>query len=385
LLLASTPNIPVMRQILTRLGRSGPAKVALPASTSSRVLLGAALGAGTAGLLAAKASPAKAEQDQVYLAELDKRIKAVEVFQAEGLHSAFVFIKPHAVTDKVKQLVRERFSQEGIGVVSEGVIPAEKIDKDLLIDTHYGAIASRAMKQKPSELAVQKKAQDEFQAAFGLSWDDALQKGMVYNLADGAAKLGVTMDDLGRKYDKLKKGTDLLKFGGGFYCGKVDGIYVINGFYAKMRSQFTVPGECIYFYEVQWDPNRLCWGDFRGQVLGGTDPKTADPASLRHGIFKAWTDLGLKSEPTTGENGLHASASPFEALAERTNWLRMSPEKDFYGKAMLALGIPMSTILSWSQDPAVMFQGKKQSLFDLLEDLNSRECLKKSVEILGGK
>lgn len=42
-----------------------------------------------------------------------------------------------------------------------------------------------------------------------------------------------------------------------------------------------------------------------------------------------WSDLGLKAQPDTGDNGVHASASPFEALAERSNWLRASVSKDF--------------------------------------------------------
>jgi len=316
--------------------------------------------------------------------ELEQRVRDLEVFRAEHLHSAFVFIKPHAVTDSVKKLVAERMSAEGIGIVAEGRIAAEVIDKNRLIDTHYGAIASRAMSQKPSEMPVQQKAKDEFKKAFGISWEEAVKDGKVFNLADGAKKLGCSLDDVGDKYDALKKGETLIKFGGGFYCGKVDGIYVINGFYARMRAQFTVPGECIYYYVVEWDPNRLSWADFRGKVLGGTDPKTADASSLRHAIYKGWKGLELTSEPNTGNNGLHASASPFEALAERVNWLDASAQSDFYGRAMLALGIPLETLASWSSDPAVPFQGKKQSLFDLLEDLDSAACLKKSVRILRG-
>uniref|UniRef100_A0A7S3X5Z4 Nucleoside-diphosphate kinase n=1 Tax=Strombidinopsis acuminata TaxID=141414 RepID=A0A7S3X5Z4_9SPIT len=387
-----------MQSVLTRRVTSAALRVvpsgrhisftAQPAEVSrSKVFAGALAGAAAAYLAgtALQGKPASADQGGVYLADLDRRVRELEVAQGAKTSSAFVFIKPHAVTDKVKQLVMERFKSEGIGIVSEGAIKAETIDKDMLIDTHYGAIAARAMKQKPSELVVQKGAQDAFQKAFGLSWDEALQQGLVYNLVDGAAKLGCSMDGLGDKYDTLKKGETLLKFGGGFYCGKVDGIYVINGFYARMRSQFTVPGESIYFYEVQWDPNRVSWADFRGKVLGGTDPKTADAESLRHAIFKNWKDLSLDSEPNTGNNGLHASASPFEALAERANWLGVSIEADYFGKALLSLGIPMGTIKAWCDDPAVLFQGKKQSLFDLLEDLDGRDCLKKSVDIVSGK
>jgi len=364
---------------------------ATPSGTSSRcssAIFGAAAVGGAGALLAASkwaSGPVSAQESGVSLAQLEKRVKDLEVGQAERICSAVVFIKPHAVTDKVQDLVAARFAAEGITVLSEGHIKAERIDKDALIDTHYGAIAARAMKQKPSELIVQKAAQEEFEKVFGLSWQAALDKKLVFNLADGAEKLGCSMDELGNKYDKLKKGVDMLKFGGGFYCGKIGDIYVINGFYAKMRSQFTVPGQSIYYYEVEWDPKRLAWADFRGSVLGGTDPKTAESKSLRHVIFKTWKDLGLDAEPNTGNNGMHASASPFEALAERCNWLGVSLEHDAHGRAMLALGLPAGLIKTWFDDPAVPFQGKRQSLFDLLEDLNSRECLKKAVLIAAGR
>mmetsp|Transcript_122281 Transcript_122281/g.351274 ORF Transcript_122281/g.351274 Transcript_122281/m.351274 type:complete len:396 (+) Transcript_122281:65-1252(+) len=360
-------------------------------SSEARVFLGAAFGVAAAAAAAATAlanppqRPARAEERGSYLADLERRVRELEVGQAERTSAAFVFIKPHAVTDKVKALVAERFASEGIGVLSEGTIAAEQIDKEMLIDTHYGAIAARAMRQKPSELAVQEAAQAEFEKAFGLPWSEALQKDLVFNLADGAAKLGISMDELGDRFDKLKKGVDMLKFGGGFYCGKVDGIYVINGFYARMRSQFTQPGTSIYYYEVQWDPNRLSWGDFRGRVLGATDPKAADPTSLRSAILKDWQALGLQAEPNTGNNGMHASASPFEALAERANWLGMPLEADFYGKAMLSLAIPLATMKAWCDDPAVQYDGRRQSLFDLLEDLDPRACLRKSVAIFAGK
>merc|ERR1712039_243821 len=198
---------------------------------------------------------------------------------------------------------------------------------------------------------------------------------------DAAAKMGISTEELGSKWGKLKKDVNLLKFGGGFYCGKVDDIFVINGFYMDMRKAFTTPGTCIAYYEVKWPAQSLKWEDFRGKTLGGTDPKTAAEGSLRNDIYKDWSSLGLKSVPNTGDNGVHASASPFEALAERTNWLGADLSKDPFGKALLASGVSLKTIKAWTDDPPVKFEGKKQSLFDLLEDLDGRECLQKSAKI----
>ena len=160
-------------------------------------------------------------------------------------------------------------------------------------------------------------------------------------------------------------------------------IFVINGFYMAMREKYTKPGESISYYLVEWDPKKLSWEDFRGKVLGATDPATAEEGSLRREIFKSWKSLGLKSEPNVGDNGVHAAASPFEALAERLNWMGATLEGDDFGKAMLDAGIPKDKIMAWTKDPQVEFEGKKQSLFDMLEDLDYDDCLKKAQEIAG--
>jgi len=65
----------------------------------------------------------------------------------------------------------------------------------------------------------------------------------------------------------------------------------------------------------------ITFKDFRQKILGTTDPKTAVEGSMRNYIYKNWQELGLKSEPNVGDNGVHGSASPLEALAEKVNWL----------------------------------------------------------------
>lgn len=59
-------------------------------------------------------------------------------------------MKPHAVNAKVQEYVEGVFKQNNLTVLKSGNIASEKIDNDRLIDTHYGAIASKAMSLKPS-------------------------------------------------------------------------------------------------------------------------------------------------------------------------------------------------------------------------------------------
>ncbi|KAK3280102.1 hypothetical protein CYMTET_12043 [Cymbomonas tetramitiformis] len=435
---------------------------------------------------------------------------------------AYVFIKPHAVTPAVVELVSSKFQAAGISVGQSGAIDNTKIEKDMLVDNHYYAIANKASLSKPADLNPPAAKQEDFKAKFGLSWAEALQKGWVYNAVDGCAKLGIDGEAMDTRWAQTKKAGDLVKFGGGFYCGKLslpwggrallqaapyprdvggaaaeaggvgggtlsggrrdvhrrgrdvgaDGahaalgcacggsagaapappptdIYVINGFFMAMREKYTKAGASIHYFVVEWSPASLAWEDFRGKVLGATDPATAEAGSLRVEVLAKYKALGLTEEPNVGDNGVHASASPFEALAERLNWVGAALEEDAFGAAMLKAGIPKDTIMAWTKDPqarhphyalghgvaevmlrllvggvcregdqisglarhtphgegvgashsalldeaystsgdevqtAVEFEGKKQSLFDLLEDINADECLAKCQKIAG--
>ena len=79
---------------------------------------------------------------------------------------------------------------------------------------------------------------------------------------------------------------------------------------------------------------------------------------------------------------MHASASPFEALAERMNWRGVDAAEDTFGKGLFAAGLSPEDVAAWSQDPQLPFEGQKLSLFDMLEDLDADECLAKAKKIL---
>ena len=140
-------------------------------------------------------------------------------------------------------------------------------------------------------------------------------------------------------------------------------------------------------------------------MLGPTDPKDAPEGALRGIIAGDWEKLGLKAPCNGGDNAVHASASPnpnanpnpnpslslnpnptshshcprpdhtshghcprpdqvhasaspFEGLAERTNWLGVAIADDSFGKALLAAGVPEETIKKWSSDPQVTYDAE---------------------------
>eukprot|EP00984_Skeletonema_dohrnii_P029466 scaffold20123_cov106-Skeletonema_dohrnii-CCMP3373.AAC.6 len=198
-------------------------------------------------------------------------------------------------------------------------------------------------------------------------------------------KFGCNAAELDAAWQEAK----VVKFGGGFYCGLVSvkdqsPLYVFNAFFMVMRSKFVGDGVSIHCYEVQWEPTKLSWENFRGQLLGPTDPKECPEGSIRRTILDQYESLGIKECPNKGDNGVHASASPFEGLAEKCNWLGASVDTDGFGKALLDAGLSKKTIAEWSVDPRVtQAGGEKGSVFDALEDMDVEECLAKLVELNG--
>lgn len=276
-------------------------------------------------------------------------------------------------------MVKENLEAKQIKVLKEGLITGKEIDEKQLIDNHYYAIASKATILPPSELNVPK---PKFLEKFGCEWDATLAAGKIFNAKQACEKLGLDSEQLNTEWAKAKKGNKLVKFGGGFYCGLIDMVegkdpcYVMNGFFMSMRSNFVAPDASIYYFVVEFDSAALSWEDFRGQALGPTDPTTAPEDSLRGMFYKNWEKYGLKSIPNIGDNAVHASASPFEALSEKMNWIGVNPKDDAFGKQVLSI-LDEKTLIEWGRDKQVQFGAPliKKSIFDLVDDTDAAYCL----------
>eukprot|EP01052_Picozoa_sp_SAG31_P011915 SAG31_NODE_686_length_12815_cov_5.367175_8_plen_771_part_00 len=310
--------------------------------------------------------------------------RVVDEKVAQQMNAAFIFVKPHANTPATVQMVTKLLESKGLVIKSTGTITAEEIDSKKLIDQHYYAIASKATILKPAQLNV---PADKFEGQFGIGWQAALDAGKVFNAMDACEKLGLDAEQMDAEWGKCKKAKKLIKFGGGFYCGliEIEGkepIYVFNGFFMQMRTEFTKPGLSITYFVVEWSADTLPWADFRGKLLGPTDPAEAPADSARGMILAQWKELGLTEEPNTGLNGVHASASPFEAMAEINNWLQTPISDIAYGQELLNAGLTDALIKEWSIDPQVVQPDtSKGSLFDSVEDLDRADCTAKLREL----
>ena len=183
------------------------------------------------------------------------------------LNSAFVFVKPHANTDDVQKMVRDKLIGAGIEILSEHNIDAETIDENRLIDHHYYAIASKATILPAAEIPV---PADRFLSEFGEEWETVLRDKRAFNAMDACKEFNCTVEELNEAWAQAKK---VVKLGGGFYCGLVSvrqqpALYVFNAFFMSMRDKFIAPGSSIHCYAVQWDPVNMSWEFFRNKLLG---------------------------------------------------------------------------------------------------------------------
>merc|ERR550534_1770590 len=300
---------------------------------------------------------------------LKKTCFLILVTSVMSTNAALLFLKPNVADNmEVRKLVRKELELREIKLIDEGEVKSEIIARDGLIDNHYFAIASKAVRLKPYQLDVPKTV---FEGKFNLSWKEALKNNLCLNAQDAMNKWGLTPEELSAKWRAAK--ADSVKFGGGFYCAKIDDYFVFNGFFMEMRNQYIAEGKMIYYFKVEWSPSEHSWQKFREDILGLTDPSRASKLSLRGIIYNQWKKLGLSQQPNTGLNSIHGSASAFEALIERMNWCGDSLDSDPFGRQLLNAGISKESISKWTKDPQVITDesGNKEGFFDHVEDMDS--------------
>ena len=145
-------------------------------------------------------------------------------------NSAFIFIKPHANTELTQNFVKTTLLESGITILREITIDGVTIDKNKLIDQHYYSIASKATILQPKDIPV---PISKFEEYFNESYYQVLNEGRLCNAIQAMEKLqlldsnnddnnnnNIGVEELNLKWQQIPD-RDMIKFGGGFYCGKV--------------------------------------------------------------------------------------------------------------------------------------------------------------------
>lgn len=281
---------------------------------------------------------------------------------------ALGFIKPHAAASaSVWEWVRERLGERAIRISRETVVTGPEIRDKGLIDRHYSVIAKVGGCAEPLSLELNDQACAAFQKVFGLSWTEACGKNRVFSGMAAVKRLKVDARALMARWAQVKAE----KIAPGFYAAMVDGVYVLNGFYPSIREIYTQEESTIRCFLMEFDGEVLPWKAFRAEVIGATDPAKAVAGSIRGDVLKGQLAFGLALN--SRDNVIHASASPFEAFAERAIWLpAFDAANDPLVKALAGCGTgPAELAELAARNPVVALEGKVASVIDHLEDIDT--------------
>ena len=298
---------------------------------------------------------------------------------------AVVYLKPHANSPQMFSFLREYLRERQLRVTLEGSLEGQDMLAGGFIDKQYGDIARRAMLLKPEDLTLPSSSFIRFQKKFGMSWSVALEDDLLHNATDATEILQVNAEAMGHAWMECVSNGKMVKLGRGFYCGLIDTIpnkpplFCINGFFMAMRAEYLADNASVHYFLVEWDNAAMSWSDFRKNVIGGTNPSFANETSLRSLMNARWEDLGLARPLDMMRNGLHASASAFEALVERSIWLGVALEADaYFGVNLFSSTVPANVLKEWAMNPMVY----RKYVFDRMENKGSKQCLETAQELL---
>ncbi len=297
------------------------------------------------------------------------------------LNQALAFIKPHAARNKAALArIAATFSKNGIQVVYQTDRTGDQVRATGAIDRHYAVNARVGTCDNPADLFVGPEARARFLSLFNENWEDALQQGRILSGLRAQQMLGITGEEINALWARHKAE----KLAGGLYIIFLPELqaYVLNGFYPSIRDLFNDPAAVMTLMVVEFDADTLPWRTFRGKVIGSTNPAAADPESIRGGLHATQTEAGLAV--TYRENVIHASASPFEALVEKTLWLPEFPlDRDPLWKLLQADGLALDRVLRWREEnPVVTRDGKLEPLVESLEDLDTDVLAARLLELV---
>ena len=292
------------------------------------------------------------------------------------INKAFIFIKPHANVVSTQAFVRDWLYSKGLVMVEERTLTGPSLVG--CFDRQYALTGRRALILKPHELDLSASNKTLFHDRFGVTWEEALEKGRIRNASSAMDMLAVSSAQLSAAWLKSVADGNVVRFGRGFYCGLLQNVgpdrpsvFCINGFYPAMRAKFAAPTASIYACSVLFDEKTLPWKEFIEYIVGVADPNLAHPESLRGVMCREWKELGLSAVPNSEENCLHASASAFEAFAERCNWLKAPWTIDPVGSRLFALGMTPHVVQEWLNNSVV--KGKR--VFEHMAGAGCEECL----------
>jgi hypothetical protein len=323
----------------------------------------------------------KAQAEELYLSEINSSPGLTS-----GENEFLFFIKPEITTpsdtiklEEIVQLILEKINLFGLKIGDVRVLSAKYLDKYDIIAEHYGVI--NRMATNPIRF-FSERAAEKFKEFYGASIHDVKVVGGLELLKQEPNFDPYTLDS-------YWKTLDLKKLASGVYCAKSsrspNWSYLINGFHPRQLNHFTEKGKSIVVMALSGD---LSWEHARNFFIGSTDPMKAEAGSLRRELLDRKGILGL-AEISQSFNGIHLSAGPVEALCELKRFISDFSDANFIRHIeSFSFGMKLSKVFDSKRFEAIIantnivFNGKRQSIFDLTENCNSTQAISLLQEVM---
>ncbi len=302
--------------------------------------------------------------------------------EEEGAHQFLLFLKPEATAlhDDVKvkdimNMVFERLNHFEVTVHAIRILPSSYLSKHAILDQHYGVINAIS---KQGESALTEQAREKLHSEFA---DDLAQGAKVLG---GHQFLEAQPEFTPLTLCTLSDNLGTSKLGGGSYCMRINmqgQIYlVLNPFHAFQLVPYTTPGRAIIAIEGRANQD---WEVLRGKLTGTTDPTKAEAGSIRAELLANQEAFNLK-EVNQGSNGVHLSAGPLEGMVELQRFFTdhdagttIELADTLFGSQLLTAGVDAEKLTALAGNPELTVDGKSISAFDLTEEINANESVKR--------
>jgi hypothetical protein len=296
---------------------------------------------------------------------------------------AFFFIEPHANTPPTIAFVQDWLSSQGFQPQLQASVSGELLLEKFKI--FYKEHSRVGLTLRCSEYSVSHSWKSAFHLKFGTSWSEALGRSYLYNAADCMKLFEVSAEELLRLWLAALSRGKVLMLDRHFHCGLLDSIpnkgtvICVNGYLPALLNQYSSPTASISCFNVEWPSDQIItWPEFLHRIIGDANPSQALGSSLRRIISSEWEELGLQSSLNLINNGVYASASAFEAFADRSLWLDAPWLEDPVGCQLYPLGLTPPVVSTWLTNPLI--EGRR--LFSLMEGLGTEDTLCCAKEVL---
>lgn len=310
-----------------------------------------------------------------------------EIYKNDALISKnefLFFIKPEITLndasvklDAILSLIFEKIELFNMDVKNIRIINASYLEKHNIIAQHYGVINKLSKKLKEY---ITQEAKENFYNLFGEDFEKVEVLGSLEFL-DKYPEFTPT----GLSY--LWQNAPTEKLAGGTYAQKLslDGksVYLINGFHPRQLEHFIAEDRIIVTMTLVSDTD---WAVARNSFIGKTNPADAETGSTRNELLKNKNAFGLQSVSSTW-NGVHLSAGPVEGLVELMRYNSdyeggtVQSAKDYVFGRLLIGELDEKKAEKIIKNAVIDYQGKKESIFDLTEEMNADECLQLLKEL----